>query len=90
VFGKDHLFKRAASMARIVIAVRYTQYGTKKSKTLNITLSEPNRCNLRSNRDPVQRELGYALLTAWGVLHQVKPLTLDSGTRSVSGTAAVI
>lgn len=75
LFGKDHLFKRATSMARIVIAVRYTQYGTKKSKTLNITLSEPNRCNLRSNRDPVQRELGYALLTAWSVLHQVKPLT---------------
>lgn len=75
LFGQDHLFKRAASLARIVIAVRYTQYGTKKSKTLNITLSEPNRCNLRSNRDPVQRELGYALLTAWSILHQVKPLT---------------
>lgn len=75
LFGKDHLFKRATSMARIVIAVRYTQHGTRKTKTLNITLSEPNRCNLRSNRDPVQRELGYALLTAWGVLHQVKPLT---------------
>jgi len=75
LFGQDHLFKRATSMARIVIAVRYTQYGTKKSKTLNITLSEPNRCNLRSNRDPVQRDLGYALLTAWDVLHQVKPLT---------------
>lgn len=75
LFGKDHLFKRATSMARIVIAVRYTQYGTKEAKTLNITLSEPNRCNLRSNRDPVQRDLGYALLTAWDVLHQVKPLT---------------
>lgn len=75
LFGKDHLFKSAVSLARIVIAVRYTQYGTKKSKTLSITLSEPNRCNLRSNRDPVQRDLGYALLTAWSVLHQVKPLT---------------
>ena len=75
LLGKDHLFKRATSLARIVIAVRYTQHGTKKTKTLNITLSEPNRCNLRSNRDPVQRDLGCALLTAWSVLHQVKPLT---------------
>ena len=77
IFGQDHLFKRATSVARIVIAVRYTQDGSDKTKTLNITLSEPNRCNLRSNRDPVQRDLGYALLTAWKILHQVTPLTSD-------------
>lgn len=75
LFGADHLFKRAASMARIVIAVRYTPNGGDKAKTLNITLSEPNRCNLRSNRDPVQRDLGYALLAAWRILNQVTPLT---------------
>ena len=75
LFGADHLFKRAASLARIVIAVRYTQNGSDKVKTLNITLSEPNRCNLRSNRDPVQRDLGYSLLTAWKILQQVTPLT---------------
>jgi hypothetical protein len=75
LFGKDHLFSRVACISRVVISVRYTQHGTDKTKTLNITLSEPNRCNLRSNRDPVQRDLGYALLTAWGILHQVKPLT---------------
>jgi hypothetical protein len=76
LFGKDHIFSRATCISRVVISVRYTQYGTDKTKTLNITLSEPNRCNLRSNRDPVQRDLGYALLTAWGILHQVKPLTV--------------
>lgn len=75
LFGKDHIFSRAACISRVVISVRYTQHGSDKTKTLNITLSEPNRCNLRSNRDPVQRDLGYALLTAWGILHQVKPLT---------------
>ena len=77
LFGQNHLFSRASSIARIVIAVRYTQHGTQVAKTLNITLSEPNRCNLRSNRDPVQRDLGYALLTEWGILRQVKPLTPD-------------
>lgn len=76
LFGKEHIFSRATCISRVVIAVRYTQHGTDKSKTLNITLSDPNRCNLRSNRDPVQRDLGYALLTAWGVLHQVKPLSV--------------
>lgn len=75
LFGKDHLFSRAACISRVVISVRYTQHGSDKTKTLNITLSDPNRCNLRSNHDPVQRELGYALLTAWGILRRVKPLT---------------
>ncbi len=75
LFGKDHLFSRAACISRVVISVRYTQHGSDKTKTLNITLSDPNRCNLRSNHDPVQRELGYALLTAWDILHRVKPLT---------------
>ncbi|MDP1633143.1 MAG: hypothetical protein Q8L69_00505, partial [Gallionellaceae bacterium] len=53
-----------------------TDLHRREHKTLNITLSDPNRCNLRSNRDPVQRDLGYALLTAWGVLHRVKTLTV--------------
>lgn len=75
LFGQDHLFKRATSLARIVIAVKYTPVGESKAKTLNITLSEPNRCNLRSNRDPVQRELGYALLSAWNILRSVEPMT---------------
>lgn len=77
LFGKDHIFTRATCVSRVVIAVRYTQHGTDKTKTLNITLSDPNRCNLRSNRDPVQRDLGYALLTASGILRRVKPLTAD-------------
>ena len=76
LFGKDHIFTRATCISRVVIAVRYTQHGNDKTKTLNITLSDPNRCNLRSNRDPVQRNLGYAVLTAWGILRRVKPLTV--------------
>ena len=77
LFGQDHLFKRATSLARIVIAVKYTPVGESKAKTLNITLSELNRCNLRSNRDPVQRDLGYALLSAWNILRSVEPMTPD-------------
>lgn len=77
LFGKDNLFRRATSLAKVVIAVRYTQHGDNRRRTLNITLSEPNRCNLRSNRDPVQRDLGYALLSAWEILQRVDEPSAD-------------
>ncbi len=51
LLGQDHLFYHAACISRVVIAVRYTQHGSEKTKTLNITLSDPNRCNLRENGD---------------------------------------
>lgn len=77
LFGKDHIFSRATSISKVVILVHYTQQGERKQKTLNITLSEPNRCNLGSNKDPVQRELGYAMLTQWQVLQEMKPLSVQ-------------
>ena len=81
LFGQENLFRRATSLAKVVIAVRYTQPGDNKRRTLNITLSEPNRCNLRSNRDPVQRDLGYALLSAWEILQRIdEPSTNDEAT----------
>ncbi len=81
LFGEDHIFRRAASVARIVIAVRYTPDGETQVRTLNITLSDPNRCNLRSNRDAAQRELGYTLLSGWGILHRIA--TLDNAQERV-------
>ena len=74
LFGPNNIFKRAALISRIVIAVRYSADGEAKSKTLNITLSDPNRCNLRSNRDPKQRDFGFKLLKHWGLMQQVRPL----------------
>ena len=74
IYGPGHLFRHAACLAKIVIAVRYTWHGNGQTRTLNITLSDPNRCNLRSNDDPIQRELGYALLKAWDILQAVKML----------------
>ncbi|MFM2004755.1 MAG: hypothetical protein RLZZ09_410, partial [Pseudomonadota bacterium] len=74
IYGPGHLFRHATCLAKIVIAVRYTWHGNGQTRTLNITLSDPNRCNLRSNDDPIQRELGYALLKAWDILRAVKML----------------
>jgi hypothetical protein len=77
IYGPGHLFRHATCIAKIVIAVRYTWHGDGKTRTLNIHLSDPNRCNLRSNQDPIQRELGYALLKAWDILHTIRVLTVD-------------
>jgi hypothetical protein len=74
LFGPNNIFKRAALVSRIVIAVRYSADGEAKTQTLNITLSDPNRCNLRSNRDPKQRDFGFKLLEHWGLMQQVRPL----------------
>ena len=74
LFGPNNIFKRAALISRIVIAVRYSADGEAKTKTLNITLSDPNRCNLRSNRDPKQRDFGFKLLEHWGLMQQVRML----------------
>ena len=77
LFGQDHIFRHAVAITRVVIATRYTRHGDARSKTLNISLSDPNKCNLRSNRDPAQRQLGDALLTAWGILRPVKLLDMN-------------
>lgn len=74
LFGPNNIFKRAALVSRIVVAVRYSADGEAKTKALNITLSDPNRCNLRSNRDPKQRDFGFKLLEHWGLMQQVRPL----------------
>lgn len=76
-FGTNHVFQRAAAISRVVIAVRHTRAREEKLRTLNITLSDPNRCNLRSNRDPIQRDLGYALLEKWGILNRVRLLSMN-------------
>lgn len=77
LFGPNHVFKRASHITRIIIAIRYSAEGEGKSKLLTIALSEPNRCNLRSNSDPQQRELGYALLEQWGILKCIRQLNVQ-------------
>jgi hypothetical protein len=74
LLGPQNIFNRAAVISRVVIAVKYSRDGEAKTRTLNITLSCPNRCNLRSNRDPDQRDLGFALLDKWGILKTFRPL----------------
>lgn len=73
--GTHHIFQRSAAICRIVIAVRFWNDQAGMPETFNITLSDPNRCNLRSQRDPIKRRLGYALLKHWGILENVRQLS---------------
>lgn len=75
--GPDNVFRRAAAISRVVIAVRHSRDDDGKKRTLNISLSDPNRCNLRSNRNPNLREFGYALLEQWGIMQQVRALSIE-------------
>lgn len=64
----NNIFRRADGFSRISIAVAYNREGDDKERTLNITISGTRSCNLQSNKDPEERNLGFALLKVWGIL----------------------
>lgn len=70
--GDNHIFRRASQISRVVINLRFEREG--KDINLPITLSAPNRCNLASRRDPRDRELGFAVLEAYGISQATAPL----------------
>lgn len=72
MLGDNNIFRRAALISRVVINMRFQREG--KEVNLPITLSSPNRCNLASRQDPRDRELGYAVLEAFGIVRSVAPL----------------
>jgi len=64
----NNIFRRADGFSRISIAVAYNREEDDKERTLNITISGTKSCNLQSNKDPGERNLGFALLKEWGIL----------------------
>lgn len=72
--GASNVFARSDGFSRISIAVRYQVDGDARERTLNITIAGEKSCNLPSNRDPVQRRLGYALLESWRLIHTLKQM----------------
>ena len=73
----NNIFRRADGFSRISIAVAYNREGDDKEKTLNITISGTRSCNLQSNRDPEERNLGFALLKKWGLLSAFEQIGAD-------------
>lgn len=73
IFGGSNLFHgQAGSITRIVINVQFMK--GEKRVNLPITLSTPNRCNLGSREDPMERDIGMKILERYGVLTPVMQL----------------
>ncbi len=70
----NNIFRRADGFSRIGISVTYNRAGDDKVRTLNITISGSKSCNLQSNKDPDERNLGFALLGKWGILSAFKQI----------------
>ena len=63
VLGSANVFRKAP-ITRVVIAVQYwPTEGRGRTRTLRIALSHPNRCDLRSERDPELRRLATICLS---------------------------
>lgn len=64
------------ALSRAMISVHFSRIGSRQQKTLNVAVSYPNRCNLRSQEDPEKRQVGRALLQGWRILrtsHAMSP-----------------
>lgn len=71
--GKRNIFHRAAAIRRVEISVRYVREG-EPERVLSFSISDRNRCSLRSVADTEERVLGHRLLAHWGILQRFQPL----------------
>lgn len=73
IFGGSNLFHgQSGSITRIVINVQFMK--GEKRVNLPITLSTPNRCNLVSREDPMERDIGMKILERYDILTPVMQL----------------
>lgn len=72
--GAGNPLSRGA-LSRAAISVRFSRIGSQRRKTLNVAVSYPNRCNLRSQDDPEKRQVGRALLEGWGILRTSRAMS---------------
>ncbi|WP_324754066.1 hypothetical protein [Roseovarius sp. Pro17] len=66
---------RKFGFAKIVIAVDFVHRGDGKKGTLRLQVSGGNTSNVQSQRDTFLRDLGFTLLSHWGLMNQIRPLT---------------
>ncbi|MBA3326358.1 MAG: hypothetical protein H0T41_14185 [Rhodobacteraceae bacterium] len=74
--GGSNILARGV-LSRAMLSVRYSRAGSRQAKTLNIGVSYPNRCNLRSNPYAEKRRLGRMLLEGWGILRTSRSMSPD-------------
>ncbi len=74
-------FRRASAIRFIEIAVRYVPSGESDERTLDFTISDQNSCSLLSLPDERERILGHRLLRHWGVLRELRPVSVEERGR---------
>jgi hypothetical protein len=72
--GPGNVIKKAAMFSRIGIAVKFNKTGDRKEHTLGINISGSKSCNLQSVKDPDERNLGFSLLSEWGILNTFRQI----------------
>nr|WP_309501740.1 hypothetical protein [uncultured Roseovarius sp.] len=65
---------RKFGFTKIVIAVDFVRRDDGKKGTLRLQVSGGNTSNVQSQRDPFLRDLGFRLLSHWGLMSQLRPL----------------
>ena len=78
LFGANKLIRKFG-FSKVAIAVGYVRRSDGKSGTFRIVISGGNSSNVQSQNDPFLRDLGYRLLTTWGLLDELRVIT-DSET----------
>ncbi len=66
---------RKFGFTKIVIAVDFVRRDDGKKGTLRLQVSGGNTSNVQSQRDPFLRDLGFRLLSYWGLMNQIRPFT---------------
>lgn len=76
-FDLRRVMRKALGIARLVIAVSYRREGAREPALLSITMSDRNRCDITSQRDPEMRQFGRLLLQHWSILQAFRDLADD-------------
>ena len=72
---------RRFGFSKIVIAVGFVRREDLKKGTLRLQVSGGNTSNVQSQRDPFLRDLGLRLLSHWGLMDELRPLTEEEKAR---------
>lgn len=73
--GDRNVFHRAAAIRRVEISVRHIPEGETDRRILSFSISDRNRCSLRSVASAEERVLGHRLLAHWGILQPLRVLS---------------
>lgn len=78
--ASDRLVRRFG-FSKIAVAVEFVARSTGRKATLRLQISGGNTSNVQSLKDPFLRDLGFRLLSHWGLMDHLRPLTESEEAR---------